>query len=221
MKKLLLAPFLLASLFSFGGELKAHPGSRYELPDPRSSLSENQSNSNDVWYLLHQNTIQWKGNDVPGTGITFKGWSTVTLDKLKISKFANRSICQRFADKKRRWISQIDLGKKNQIDFRYKPYTKCLKGGDENIANYALEISSIKMKKNSEGNNSEYIIVNFDGSLENADDLSSFDTLYFKDLSKCNLSKSKLDSWFSYLENRFLNNSRLFIRYSTKCFSKA
>ena len=143
------------------------------------------------------------------------------MDKLKISKFANRSICQRFADKKRRWISQIDLGKKNQIDFRYKPYTKCFKGGDENIANYALEISSIKMKKNSEGNNSEYIIVDFDSSLENADDLSSFDTLYFKDLSKCNLAKSQLDSWFSSLENRFLNNSKLFIRYSTKCFSKA
>ena len=76
------------------------------------------------------------------------------------------------------------------------------------------------MKKNSEGNNSEYIIVDFDGSLENADDLSSFDTLYFKDLSKCNFAKSKLDSWFNSLENKFLNNSKLFIRYSTKCFSK-
>ena len=54
MKKLLLAPFLLASLFSFGGELKANPGSRYELPDPGSSLSESQSNSKDVWYLLNQ-----------------------------------------------------------------------------------------------------------------------------------------------------------------------
>ena len=51
-KKLLLAPFLLASLFSFGGELKANPGSRYELPDPRSSLSESQSNSINVMYFL-------------------------------------------------------------------------------------------------------------------------------------------------------------------------
>ena len=58
MKKLLLAPFLLASLLSFGSELKANPGSGYELPDSRSSLSENQSNSKNVWYLLHQNTIQ-------------------------------------------------------------------------------------------------------------------------------------------------------------------
>ena len=31
MKKLLLAPFLLASLFSFGGELKANPVSGYDF----------------------------------------------------------------------------------------------------------------------------------------------------------------------------------------------
>ena len=54
MKKILLAPFLLASLFSLGGELKANSDSRYELPDPGSSLSESQSNSKDVWYLLNQ-----------------------------------------------------------------------------------------------------------------------------------------------------------------------
>ena len=106
MKKLLLAPFLLASMFSFDGELKANTGSRYELPDPRSSLSESQSNSKDVFYLLHQNTIQWKGfNQDPGSeGFSFKGWSTVTFDKLKISTFANRSICQRYSTKKT-WIS--------------------------------------------------------------------------------------------------------------------
>ena len=109
MKRLLLAPFLLASLFLFGGELKANPSSRYEPSDPRSSLSESQSNSKDVWYLLHQNTIQWKGfNKDPGNeGFSFKGWSTVTFDKLKISTFSNRSICQRYATKKKTWISQI------------------------------------------------------------------------------------------------------------------
>ena len=224
MKKLLLAPFLLASLFSFGSELKANPGSRYEPSDPRSSLSENQSNSKDVWYLLNQNTIQWKGfNQWPGNeGFSFKGWSTVTFDKLKISTFANRTICNRFANNKRIWINQIDLGKFEEIDFRYKPYTKCLKGGYENVANYALEISSIKMKKEKDRNNniSEYIIHTLDGYAQAADDLSSFDTLYFKDLSRCNLAKSKLDSWFDSLTNKFLNNSKLFIRYSTKCISK-
>ena len=44
MKKLLLAPFLLANQFSFGSELKANPNSRYELQDQGMSLSEGQSN---------------------------------------------------------------------------------------------------------------------------------------------------------------------------------
>ena len=52
MKKLLLAPFLLASLFSLGVELKAYPDSLDELPDKGISLSESQSNSKDLWYLL-------------------------------------------------------------------------------------------------------------------------------------------------------------------------
>ena len=103
MKKLLLAPFLLANLFSFGDELKSHPDSSYELPNPRSSLSESQSNSNDVWYLLTQTEIQWKGNKY----VPFKGWSTVAFEKLKISKYGTRSICQRLASEKKRWINQI------------------------------------------------------------------------------------------------------------------
>ena len=64
MRKLLLAPFLLASLFSFGGELKAYPNSRYELPDPRSSLSENQSNPKNGWYLLNQVLVLGTGNGI-------------------------------------------------------------------------------------------------------------------------------------------------------------
>ena len=224
MKKLMLAPFLLASLFSFGGELKAYPNSHDKLPNQRSSLSESQSNSKEVWYLLHQNTIQWKGfNQWPGNeGFSFKGWSTVTFDKLKISTFANRTICNRFANNKRIWINQIDLGKFEEIDFRYKPYTKCLKGVDENGSNYALEISSIKMKKEKDRNNniSEYIIHTLDGYDQVADDLSSFNTIYFRGITECRLAKSKLDSWFRTLKNKFLSNSKLFIRYSTKCINK-
>ena len=51
MKRLFFAPFLLTSLFLFGGELKSHPDSRYALPDPRSSPSESQSNSINVMYF--------------------------------------------------------------------------------------------------------------------------------------------------------------------------
>ena len=61
MNKFLIAPFLLASLFSFGSELRANSNSRYELPVRRNTISESQSNSKDVWYLLNQSEIQWKG----------------------------------------------------------------------------------------------------------------------------------------------------------------
>ena len=129
MRKLLLAPFLLSSLFSFGSELKANPGSRYELPDPRSSLSESQSNSKDVWYLLNQTTIESKSPNQNSNK-----WVLSQMSKLSISSFPNRSICQRFVAKQRTWITSIDLGSAVYDDYnslkkyRYKPYTKCIKG---------------------------------------------------------------------------------------------
>ena len=56
MKKLLLAPFLLASLFSFGGELKAYPNSQYGDLNQNSRRNVNSSklqNSNSKIYLLN------------------------------------------------------------------------------------------------------------------------------------------------------------------------
>jgi len=56
MKKLLIAPFLLASLFSFGGELKAYPISRYGDLNQNSRRNVNSSklqNSNSKIYLLN------------------------------------------------------------------------------------------------------------------------------------------------------------------------
>ena len=212
MKKLLLTPFLLASLFSPGGELKANPGSRYELPDPRSSLSESQSNSKNVWYLLNQSVIQQKG------GWSVKQWIPVSFEKLKIARVSNRTICERLASQEKEWIQQIDLGSDIGSDYKYKAYTKCIKVRNENEANYVLKIAAINMRTmDLDGKYYEFIDV--DDQVE----FSSFDTLYFKDLSKCNLAKSQLDNWFTTLENKFLNNSlssKIILRYSTKCFSK-
>ena len=44
MKKLLLAPFLLGSLFSFGGELKAHPENSNSRPTPTAAVNR--------WFLF-------------------------------------------------------------------------------------------------------------------------------------------------------------------------
>ena len=44
MKKLLLAPFLLASMFSFGGELKAHPENLNSKTTPTAAVNR--------WFLF-------------------------------------------------------------------------------------------------------------------------------------------------------------------------
>ena len=210
MKKLLIAPFLLASLFSFGGELKANSNSRYELPDPRSSLSESQSNSKDVWYLLNQIEEQDKNLSMKSN------WAPTSFEKLKITRVSNRTICARLASQEKRWIEQIDLGRDEYTDQRYKAHTKCIKGSNENEANYFLRIASTKMA--GENYTPDYYL-----AFRN---YSSFDTLYFKDFSECNFAKSNLDNWFNTLENKFFSkkdktsDTNHFVRYSTKCFSK-
>ena len=211
MQKLLLAPFLLTSLFSFGGELKANPNSRYELPDPRSSFSENQSNSKDVWYLLNQ-TAEEGRNVQRGWD---RKWAPLGFEKLKITTVSNRTICERLASKEKNWIEQIDLGKGGIKEKRYKANTKCIEGRNENNAKYVLRIASTKM----------LTAMNYPKKYLARNNYSSFDTLYFKNLSKCNLVKSQLDNWFTRLENKFFNKEvmgdyNFFVRYSTKCFSK-
>ena len=54
MKKLLLAPILLASLFSFCVELKANPESRYETKSSRLNISDptRLNNNNSKQYSL-------------------------------------------------------------------------------------------------------------------------------------------------------------------------
>ena len=125
MKKLLLAPFLLASLFSFGGELKANPGSRYELPDPGSSLSESQSNSKDVWYLLNQLIIL----DEDFLDDNFNRFGTVLLsfETMHIINTDSKSKCWKLARIRDRWIESKDLGS-GDGERRYKSFNKCIKG---------------------------------------------------------------------------------------------
>lgn len=205
MKKLLLSPFLLVSLFSLGGELKANPGSRYELPDPRSPLSKSPSNSNNVWYLLNQNEIQWKGFYSPK-------WGPTSFEKLKVTTVINKTICERLASQEKRWIKQIDLGGDGLSNYRYEAHTKCIQGRKENEATYFLRIAAINMRnKDQDGANYQY----FNNDQEQ---FSSFNTLYFKDHSKCLFAESRLDKWFTSLENNFLSKSNVFVRYSTECF---
>ena len=60
-----------------------------------------------------------------------------TSRETKIYTFPSRSFCQRFATQQRTWLTSIDLGEGGDegyeegvanTRFRYKPYTKCIKG---------------------------------------------------------------------------------------------
>ena len=138
--------------------------------------------------------------------------------KLEISTFANRSICQRIATQQRIWLTSIDLGSEGIDDngnlerYRYIPYTKCIKGIDKSNANYSLKINTYGMNKNSR---TRPVVMDSDSPI-------NFNTLYFKDLSKCNLAKSQLDRWFRSLKKSFFGkyDKGHFLAASTKCFSQ-
>ena len=61
MKRLFFAPFLLAGLFSFGSELKANPGSPYEIPNTQLNISDpqNLNNNNSRQYLLKGSLLEY------------------------------------------------------------------------------------------------------------------------------------------------------------------
>ena len=91
MKKLLLGPFLLASLFSFGGELKAYPNSRYGELNQNSSRNVNSlklQNSNSKIYLLNYAAVIINKNGK-------KRYITGSMHSPFVSYFQDSISCQR------------------------------------------------------------------------------------------------------------------------------
>ena len=211
MKKLLLAPFLLASLFYFGGELKAYPNSRYELPEPRNNFNNdflgNQS-SNNVWYLLNQVLV---------LGTTDNIDSLENFETMQIINTRSKPNCLRLARERNTWVESIDLGSfNNRMDMRYKSFYKCIKGVKDYESDSFLDISA-PITYRIEGRNQ--FSKNSDGKH------NSFNRLFFKNINQCNSAKLKLDSWFNSLEvkqkNKHQNGSGYMLKFSTKCFSKS
>ena len=93
MKKLLLAPFLLASLFSFCVELKANPDSRYETNSSRLNISDptRLNNNNSKQYSLRMNLTSiisyWEENKL-------KSYIDNSQPELSESFFEDLSSCQ-------------------------------------------------------------------------------------------------------------------------------
>ena len=211
MKKLLLAPFLLATLFYFGGERKVYPNSRYELPEPRNNFNNdflgNQS-SNNVWYLLNQVFVLGTRDNID---------SLERFETMQIINTRSKPNCLRLARERNTWVESIDLGSlNNRMDMRYKSFYKCIKGVKDYESDSFLDIyAPITFK----GTVSNWFSEGSDGKH------NSFNRLFFKNINQCNSAKLKLDSWFSSLEvkqkNKLTDGSGRFLKFSTKCFSKS
>ena len=93
MKKLLLAPFLLANLFSFGGDLKAYPNSQYGELNQNSRRNENSlklQNSNSKIYLLNFALVLINKNPVEKNR-----YITGSMHSPFVSYFQDSISCQR------------------------------------------------------------------------------------------------------------------------------
>ena len=219
MKKLLLAPFLLASLFSFGGELKANTGSRYELPDPRNINNDSLGNqsSNNVWYLIMNNFVISRT-----TGLNSTPWNKYPrmMPTLKFIPTSSKLNCINMGKQLSSWLWALDLGKFNHHSIRkYRTYYKCIRTSNSSNANTYLFINSQPMTFHP--NTGLHGIQNNWGSVPNP-----LSELYFSDLSKCNMAKIKIDSWLLNNKNKMLSGPgdssdyEAYYKVDTKCLNK-
>ena len=219
MKKLLLTPFLLASLFSFGGELKANPGSRYELPDPRNINNDplGKQSSKYVWYLIMNNFVV-----IRDIGSNSTPWSKhpKMMPALKFIPTSSKLNCTNMARNLNSWLRALDLGKKNTYTtHKYRTYFKCIQTTNSSNANTYLFINSQPMRYSSYPGG--HGISSNVGSVPNP-----LSELYFSDLSKCNMAKIKLDAWFLKIKNKMLSGDgyrsgyEAYYKVDTKCLNK-
>ena len=214
MKKLLLAPFVLASLFSFGGELKANPGSRYELPDPRNINNDSLGNqsSNNVWNLIIANTVF---RIVKSEGIDP---SPYQIQLLKILPTTSNTNCQSLGRNIKSMLKSVDLGgdggnSNRNWKFKNKTYYKCIKTSSPSISNTYLVIHAKPWQYQTQFNSG---FMSNDGSLS-----SPLAVLNFRNKGECMRYKTTLESWFLQIKNDMTSSfGGKTYEVDTKCLNK-
>ena len=134
MKRLFFAPFLLASLFSFVGELKAHPDSRYDELTQNNLKNRNSlklQNSNSKLYLLNHAIVAInklnKKSPRYVTGVTY-----VPI----VSYFKDSLSCQRAVDSLRTLLNSF-YSKETGIT-TIKTFFTCTAGDKIENANFQI-----------------------------------------------------------------------------------
>tara|TARA_A100001015_G_C15030688_1_gene733054 strand:+ start:800 stop:1456 length:657 start_codon:yes stop_codon:yes gene_type:complete len=134
LKKLLLTPFLLTSLFSFGGDLKAHTDSRYDELTQNNQKNRNSlklQNSNSKLYLLNHAIVAInklnKKSPRYVTGVTYLPI---------VSYFQDSLSCQRAVDSLRTLLNNF-YSTETGIT-KYKTYFTCTAGDKIENANFQI-----------------------------------------------------------------------------------
>ena len=128
-KKLLLAPFLLSSLFSFGGELKSHPDSLYEIPNTKLDISDPKklNNNNSKQYFLRANVFELGGSE--------KRSYYRNISSHEDIPFSDLSACLRAKKTIKDFVLRAH---KNVGDRRIKFYGFCSPGEKNTISKYEI-----------------------------------------------------------------------------------
>ena len=130
MRKLLLAPFLLSSLFSFGGELKSHPDSLYEIPNTKLDISDPKklNNNNSKQYFLRANVFELGG--LPNLSSYYRN-----ISSHEDIPFSDLSACLRAKKTIKDFVLRAH---KNVGDRRIKFYGFCSPGEKNTISKYEI-----------------------------------------------------------------------------------
>ena len=216
MKKLLLAPFLLSSLFSFGVELKAHP--RRIDSNVQSGSQKKLSNKNPAFFFPYIH-IKEKFRSKDGDG----NWSTTIEGNARfITKaipFKNKNNCTRFGQE---WA----LAKKNlknsfpRNNRFYKTIVhakwKCIETNDSTVSALARRYwliknqwSERKVTWRNDGNYNEW-------ELE-SDHLMDVDLISFNTLQKCQAAGRAYKNFYRSIDDSDIDYEKTRVRADFKC----
>ena len=216
MKKLLLAPFLLASIFSFGSELKAYP--KRMDSDVQTGFKKKLSNKNPAYFFPYIHLKEkFRSKDDDGN------WNTSIEGNprfiTKAIPFKDNDDCTRFGQE---WaLAKRNL--KNSFPSNNKFYKtiihvkwKCLVTDDSKVSDLARpywliknQWSERKVDWRNKGNYNEWEI--------ESDHLMDVDLISFNTLQRCQAAGRAYKNFYSSLDDSDISFEKTRVRADFKC----
>ena len=216
MKKLLLAPFLLASLFSFGGELKASP--RRMDSDVKSGSQKKFSNDNPAYFFPYIHLKEkFRSKDGEGNWNTSIEGNTRFINKA--IPFENKDDCTRFGQE---WhLAKRTL--KNSLPNSNRFYKiivhakwKCIVTNDSSVSDLARpywliknQWSERKVDWRNDGNYNEWEI--------ESDHLMDVDLISFNTLQRCQAAGRAYKNFYKSIDDSDITYEKTRVKADFKC----